>query len=740
MKDSNLVIVESHAKTKIIKKYLNSLNKGHFEVIASFGHIRDLDKKNGNGIGIDINNGFKPIYITINDEKSKKALENLGKSIKNSNTIWLAADLDREGEAIAWHIKEHFKLKKYKRIVFNEITKDALKNAIENPTTIDMNLVDAQQSRRFLDRIVGFQITPLLWNRFNTNIVLSAGRVQSATLNIIIDKENEILKHKSESYYTLSGNFKLDKYNIEDAKYTVNDKIEKINNETNLLNFMKRLTNKYEIEDIKKSDKTQKAPLPFITSTLQQVASGELKKSIKQIMKLSQDLYEAGLITYMRTDSYNLSDIFVSKTEKYIISKYGKEYYGGKRIIKKSKNSQEAHEAIRPTNVDKTVNDIKSTSKITNDHKRLYNLIWNRTVASLMNPARFYEISICIKNSIFNKNQCFMGKFKIYYFEGYMILYNEKVNKNIDINRYMEDLNRSKSKLKMINIEGKNTWTVPPPHYSEATIVKVLEKGGIGRPSTYSSILSKLYEKKYIEKKDLVGIEKKYKNYTLLPNNKILKNEIIKHLIDEKSKLVPTDIGQEVNKFIKDNFKDIINIEFTSNVEKNLDEIAKGKKTLNQVMNTFYKDFSKSIKDAKNKLPKNTKGNINTSKKIKLETYSNNFKINNVEYIVRIAKYGPVIQFKNNEKNSYISLVPYLKNTGKSIEDINKKDINLLISLPKVIGKYKNKDVKLLYARYGFYLENNGKNATVFKQYVNNVINEDYDNIIKLIKNEKIKF
>ena len=741
MKYDNLVIVESPAKAQIIKKYLNSIeelkNHGNFHVIASYGHIRDLEKKNG----IDITNSFKPNYKVIENEYSGKTIKNLKDNIKNSKTVWLAADLDREGEAIAWHIKEHFKLKNYKRIVFNEITKDALKHAVLHPRKIDMNLVDAQQARRFLDRIVGFEITPLLWNKFNTNVTLSAGRVQSATLNIIIDKENEVKKHKSESYYTSLGNFKIDSHNIEDAKYEINNSIHKFKTNKEAVSFLKSLKPKYTLNDIKTSTRSQKPPHPFITSTLQQSASGELRMSIKQVMGVAQVLYEAGLITYMRTDSYNLSNDILSSIANYVKTTFGDNYYLGSRGGKKSKNSQEAHEAIRPTKITTLPSELKLNSKIKTEHKKLYDLIWKRTVASQMQPSKYYDIGICIKNEVFKKNQCFVGKFKVYFFDGYLALYGQKVDKNFNLDKYIQNISNLKKKLKMIAIHAKNTWSTPPPRFSESSIVKVLETAGIGRPSTYSSILGKLYEKRYIEKKDLMGEIKEYINYTLFPNNSIKDFKVKKALVDEKSKLIPSDVGFQINNYMVQNFKTIIDSEFTSNVEESLDKIAIGNKTLLNTMTPFYKDFSKLISSAKNN-NKATKGSKENNK-IKLETYSKEFNFNKNKYIIRIAKYGPVIQYsdlKDKTKSKYISLVPYLKASNKTIEDINKKDITLLLSLPKIIGTYKSTDVKLLYARYGFYLQHGTKNGSIFKQYINHVLNGQFDEIMKLIKGKKILF
>ena len=735
----NLVIVESPAKAKIITKYLNENDKlkkyGKFNVIASFGHIRDLDKKNG----IDINNNFKPNYVLIDNEYTKKSILNLNKNIKAADTVWLAADLDREGEAIAWHIKDHFKIKKSKRITFNEITKDAIEKAVLNPRKIDKNLVDAQQARRFIDRIVGFHITPILWRKFNTATSLSAGRVQSATLNIIIEKEKEINKFKTESYYTCFGIFKIDNYNIDEAKYEVNDKIHKFKTNSEVLKFLKSLKSKYNLSNINVSKKSSKPPPPFITSSLQQTASGELRMSIKQVMGAAQGLYEAGLITYMRTDSYNLSNDFLNKLQKYIKDTYNtkdNDYLELRNFSKKSKNSQEAHEAIRPTNINLEPKNLKLNAKIKGEHKKLYELIWKRTVASQMKSAKYYEIKICIKNEVFTSKQCFIGKFKIYYYDGYMIVYGEKVQNNFDVDKYVEDINKNSNKLKMISIYAKNTWSTPPTRYSEASIVKVLEKEGIGRPSTYSSILGKLYDKRYIEKKDVLGEQKEYVNYTLNPNKSIKEFKVKKNIIDEKSKLVPSEVGITINDFMLKNFNDVVDVKFTSDLEEDFDKIAKGDKKFLSVMNGFYNGFSKNIDTVK----KQVNANVKKNDKVKLESYKRKINYNGVDYDIFIAKYGPVIAYKNNEKSNYISLSPYLKVTNKDIENIEKNDIKLLVNLPLVIGKYKNDDIILKYARYGFYLSKGKQNASIFKQYIPLVLNKNFEAIIENIKKEQIRF
>lgn len=748
----NLIIVESPAKKDTIEKYLNNnkeiTNKyGTFQVIASYGHIRELDKKKG----IDIENNFKGNYVIKPDVNFKNNFNKLKKSIKNSQKIWLASDLDREGAAIAWHIKDYFNLKNnYHRIVFNEITPEALSNAIKNPTTINMDMVDSQKARRYIDRIVGFEITGLLWKQYNTNMKLSTGRVQSAALNIIIEKENKIKKHKNELYYTLIGNFIIDKFDIENAKYYVNNTIHKFDSKEKILKFLNKLDKKFNLDNVTYSIKKENSPLPFITSTLQQTASSQLKMSIKQVMSYAQNLYEAGLITYMRTDSYNLSNDFQTKCFNYITNEFGSEYVGTYKKNRNKSNAQEAHEAIRVTNIN--LIEIKGKN-ITEKHKKLYELIWKRCVGTLMSPAQYYNIDINIKDKSFKKNEMFIGNFKNYLFDGYLKLYGLKINNNFDIDEYINKIKNNHKLLDYVNLIAHQTWSVPPARYSEATIIKELEKNGIGRPSTYAGILSKLEEKNFYEKKDIDGELKTYEHFHLLNNNykntklknltKKIKDSNVKnytkylysytenkHISSEKSRLVPTEIGIEINNYMLNNFPLIVNVDFTSNVEKELDLIANGDKEFLNVMKKFYKNFEKMIDNAKSK----------SKEKIKINSYEKKFKINKTEFIIRIAKYGPVIQYDYNDKKNYISLNTYLNMTNKKIEDIEENDIKLLVSLPLKIGKLNKKPVNLHYGKFGFYLKNGEDTASIFKQYTSYIENYKFTEIMKFVKEEKIKF
>ena len=705
MVQQNLVIVESGVKAKTISKYLNkdeiSKKFGNFNVVASNGHITDLVKKSKNTeFGIDTNK-WEAVYEVISEKK--KTIQNLKEAIKNSDTVYLAADMDREGEAIAWHIKELFNLKKYKRIVFNEITEKAIHNAIKNPKDIDYNLVDAQQGRRFLDRIVGFNLTGLLWKNFDTFSQMSAGRVQSVLLSIICNHEDTINKFTSTSYWTVNAEFKLDKIMINEAKLYLDSTMYKFTDKDTLTNFMKKMSKaKFEFDNqsTKIVKRSESAPKPFITSTLQQEANSQLGFSSKKTMTVAQSLYEKGYITYMRTDSTTLSNDAMKMIYSYIVDKYSKEYFVDNNNSKKksSKNAQEAHEAIRPSNINKSID------KLDNDQKKLYLLIFNKTIASQMIPAVFEELNVIIKQN--TSNHIFVGKSKALISPGFKIVYDMKPEKSLIT--ALNSLKNTKS-VHPIKMYGHNIWSQPPARFNEAKVIKTLESNGVGRPSTYASILGKLFDRQFIEKTTINGEDKTYHDLTLdFKTSKITLKKTQKKYFEQKNVIVPTKNGFIINKFLQNYFDKIINVDFTSTMEESLDHISKNKKSLENVMTPFYKSF-KSIVD---KIPK--------EKKQKIEGYNQEYNINGVQYIVRNARYGPVIQ---NDK-SFISLTQYLKDTDKKLEDVTKKDIILLTSLPKKIDKNR----ELHYGRYGFYFKFLNENATlrVYKNKVINIMNEDY--------------
>lgn len=705
MVTKNLVIVESGVKAKTISKYLNkdeiSKKFGKFDVVASNGHITDLVKKSKNTeFGIDTNK-WEATYEIIKDKK--KTIQNLREAIKKADIVYLAADMDREGEAIAWHIKELFNIKKYKRIVFNEITEKAIHNAIQNPKDIDYNVVDAQQGRRFLDRIVGFNLTGLLWKNFDTFSQMSAGRVQSVLLSIICDHEDKIKKFKSVSYWTVIGDFKLDKIPITDAKLYSDNNLQKFTDKKLLTNFMKKMMNanfQFDNNSTKISKKSESAPKPFITSTLQQEANSQLGFSSKKTMTVSQSLYEKGFITYMRTDSTTLSNDAMKMIYSFISDKFGKDYFidNNNSNKSKSKNAQEAHEAIRPSNVN------KNTDKLDNDQKKLYTLILNKTIASQMIPAIFEELNVVIKQNL--NNDTFVGKSKSLISPGFKIIYDFKPEKSLK--KSLENIKNVKT-VHPISINGHNIWSQPPARFTESKVIKTLESNGVGRPSTYASILAKLFDRQFIEKTSITGEKKIYEDFLLnFKASKITVNKSEKPYFEQKNSIVPTKNGYTINSFLQKYFDKIINVDFTSNMEDSLDSISKSTKSLSAVMSPFYKSFKSVIE----KIP--------IDKKQTIESHNKEFIIDGITYIVRNARYGPVIQ---NDK-SFISLTQYLKDTDKKIEDIQKKDIALLKSLPKKIDKNR----ELHYGRYGFYIKflNQDASLRVFKNKVVDILNEDY--------------
>lgn len=740
-KVKNLIIVESPSKCATITKYLKSPEIrekfGIFNVIASYGHIRDLERKN---LGLD--GDLEPVYTVITDQYKTKVIKKLKTAIKENDIVWLAADLDREGEAIAWHIYDYFKLSKMgakcKRITFNEITKDALIQAINNPREIDYNLVEAQKARRILDRIVGFNLTPLLWNSFDTNLKLSAGRVQSATLAMLVEKEHKIREFQTEDYYNMNGNFTIHK-STENVSGTVlykNNEIYSTKKSDTVIKLLKKIIGesnsnggKSYISNVSYEACHQQPPKPFITSTLQQNASSELKLSIKQTMQLAQELYEKGLITYMRTDSIALSKQALGTIGNLVNQDYGEDYYqcrnfgeGGSKKgkkEKKAKNAQEAHEAIRPSDFSKRTEDIAKMENMNDSHVRLYELIWKRTVASQMAPAEYYDLSVEICNSNLGEKYKFVGKTKLYYFDGYMKLWNLHYDPELrtTIVKYKQDINK---KVKINEIKGKHIWKTPPAHYGEAQLVKVLEKEGLGRPSTYSGILGKLYDKNYIIKGNLDGEEKKYVDYILDEAMSISENTTKRKISEEKGKILLTDIGIKINDFLVQYFSEITDKHFTNEMEGILDDIAKGSNTYSGSIKPFYENFNKKVKEVRKKTGGENKSKIDTAK--------NNFTIGDKEYVVRLAKYGAVIQ----QDKSYISLTPYMKDTGKTIDQIDKKDIKLLISLPKTIN-IDGKEAELKYARYGFYIVYKNKNFNIFKNYIKYICEGDYDKLAPLI-------
>ena len=703
----NLVIVESGSKAKTISKYLNipELKKefGSFKVIASNGHIRDLVKKN-----IGINEDFEPIYEVLRDKKL--VISRLKENIKESDMIWLAADPDREGEAIAWHIKETFKLKtnKYKRITFNEITADAIKTAVHNTRDIDYCLVDAQQCRRILDRIVGFTLTQILWKYFDTSVVLSAGRVQSVVLNIITNRDNIIKNFISESYWKLEADFLISKnYEMSAIMYDSNTKnVYKITSDKdNLAMCEKMITSNFEIDtsSSKLIQIKEYSPPPFTTSTLQQTAYAN-GFSLTKTMKVAQDLYEKGLITYMRTDSSTISEEASTKIKKYIQQNFGMDqfYERVKSQIKKNINAQEAHEAIRPTSFHKndTINE-----KLSKDEIKLYQLIFDRTVASKMKPAIYEEIQLQIT---FDNTESlyFVGKIRTLMDNGYLEVYNKKTTDGMSSLKQQMNLFMKNPDVILLQAASKQIWKAPPCRYNESTVIKELEKLGIGRPSTYSGIIKKLFDRRFVESINIAGESKNYVDYTI-QNNKISKQSYKKEYFFEKNKMCPTEIGINVDNVLQKYFSKIINNDFTNRMEQDLDDIATNTKHFKKVLTNFNDPFSK-IKDTIL---------ASIDKKTQISSSRNReFICNDNTYTVRNAKYGPVIQLGKQ----FINLKPYFELTGKNIDTIEINDVRFLTSLPLNI---ESSNHTLEYGRYGlYYNEQNSATKRIYEREANAII------------------
>ena len=691
-----------------------------------------LDKINDGHIknGIDIKNGFKGKYIIKTENNFKTRFDNLKNHIKKAENIWLASDLDREGAAIAWHIKDEFKLKNYKRIIFNEITSEALSNAILNPTKINMNMVDSQQARRFIDRIVGFDITGLLWKEYNTNMKLSTGRVQSACLNIIINKEKSIKSHKSELYYSLIGNFVIEDYDIEDAKYCIDKKINKFTSREKMLTFLKNLDKKFKLESVDYKIKKESPPLPFITSTLQQTASSQLKMSIKQVMSLAQELYEGGFITYMRTDCYNLSSDFQNKCLRFIKEEFGDKYVGSYKSNKKSKGAQEAHEAIRVTKLNVNYNNIKG-NKLTDKHKRLYDLIWKRTLASQMKSAIFERTAISlITTDSDNIENIFRANFQIRVFSGFQEVYDDQkseVDTDDELPEIDKKINVNKDDIILCNKVSQIAHdTEPPPRYNAASLIKTLEELGIGRPSTYASILSKLSER----------------NYTQL----------------DQRRISPTSNGRLVTAFLENYYPEYVQYDFTADLENKLDKISNGDFTRLSLLEEFWKNLDESTQKITNIERKDIINVINETlapyifdqdlenprlcpecgdgtltllsfkdgsfvgcsnyPECKFQRDLSAKSIQSIQkeiiaidpttkqnIILQSGRYGPYLELENIEIDGKPKRASIPKNIN--IDDLNEKTAIQLISLPRIIGNHPDTNEEIIGAigRYGPYLK-----------------------------------
>ncbi|MDD4829729.1 MAG: type I DNA topoisomerase [Bacteroidales bacterium] len=679
----NLVIVESPAKAKTIEKFLGE----DYTVKSSFGHIRDLNKK---VISIDIENNFDPIYI-IPDDKHKIVSE-LEKEAKKAEIVWLASDEDREGEAIAWHLKEALKLKddKVRRIVFNEITKTAIIHAVENPREIDNNLVDAQQARRILDRIVGYEISPILWKKVKP--ALSAGRVQSVAVRLIVERENEIKNFNSTSQFKVTAEFKL-KTTTKPLIATLNKRFD---TKDEVIEFLKACIGAtFIVNSVEKKPAKQSPAPPFTTSTLQQEASRKFGYSVSKTMMVAQQLYEAGYITYMRTDSVNLSQMALTLAEEEITNAFGKEYVHIRRYTTKSKGAQEAHEAIRPTSLkNKTIEGDSSA-------KRLYDLIWKRTIASQMADAKLEKTTININISTRKEN--FITQGEVILFDGFLKVYSVSTDddqESEELASKLPDIQQGEN-LNLIISKAQQTFTQQPPRYNEASLVKKLEDLGIGRPSTYAPTISTIQKREYIVKEDRPAKQRTVEVITL-SKNEIQEKKIEENFGAEKSKLFPTDIGTIVNNFLVQNFKDIVDYNFTADIEKEFDEIAQGKKNWRKVIGAFYKPFHNEVDQVAEKSEK-TSG----EKLIGIDPKSGK------NIYAKIGRFGPMVQMgetSNEEKPKFASM-----QKDQRIDDITLKEALTLFEMPRNVGQFESIDVIVNVGRFGPYIKYGTTNVSLPK-------------------------
>ncbi len=681
----NLVIVESPTKAKKIGEFLGE----GYVVKSSGGHIRDLAKKN---LGIDIENNFEPDY-EISADKAKIVSE-LKSLAKKAETIWLASDEDREGEAIAWHLQQTLKLKEEntKRIVFHEITKDAILNAIKNPRQIDNNLVMAQQARRVLDRLVGFELSPILWKKVAPK--LSAGRVQSVAVRLIVEREREIIAFNSTPFYRIQGVF-----HPQTSKKSVKVKAfleEKFSTREQAYSFLENCKeSSFAIEEIETKDLVRTPAPPFTTSALQQEAARKLGLSVTQTMRIAQKLYESGLITYMRTDSTNLSQLAINSAKQTICTKFGEEYSKVRAYKTKSKGAQEAHEAIRPTYL---AND---TIEGTPQEKKLYNLIWKRTIASQMADAKLEKTTITIGSNFFAEKFVSQGEQVV--FDGFLKLYLESRDEEDteQENQLLPVLNTGET-MERIEISATERFTQKPARYSEASLVKKLEELGIGRPSTYAPTISTIVQRGYIVKEDREGKQREYCALTL-KDDTIKESTQLETVGAEKNKLFPQDIGMLVTDYLSNKFESILDYGFTAKVEADFDKVADGKLVWNKLIQNFYTPFHKRVDET-------LKENTHTNAERELGTDPASGKV----IIVRLGKFGPLVQKGANDdpNKQFVSL-----QKGQLIESITLEEALKLFELPRKVGEFEGKEIIAAIGKFGPYIKYNGKFISLGKVY-----------------------
>ncbi|WP_420400886.1 type I DNA topoisomerase [Flagellimonas sp.] len=695
----NLVIVESPAKAKTIERFLGK----DFQVESSFGHIVDLPSKE---LGVDVDNGFKPKYTV--DKEKKTLVKKLKDLAQKADTIWLASDEDREGEAISWHLAEALKLDKSrtKRIVFNSITKSAIQKAIENPREINYNLVNAQQARRVLDRLVGYELSPVLWKKIKPG--LSAGRVQSVAVRLIVEREREIEGFTPEASYRIRAEFKTSNGNNFAAKlgktFPTKEAAESF--------LQQNMGADFSVASLdKKPAKKSPAP-PFTTSTLQQEASRKLYFSVSRTMQVAQRLYEAGLITYMRTDSVNLSNEALNAAKDAIVQNYGESYSKVRNYTGKSKGAQEAHEAIRPTDMS------RQNPSLERDQAKLYELIWKRTLASQMSDAQLERTNVKIKANTHGEE--FSANGEVVKFDGFLKVYLEGIDEEDKVEEQEGMLPAMSVGEALQNnfITATQRFTRPPYRYTEASLVKKLEELGIGRPSTYAPTISTIQNRGYVEKGTVEGTERKYTQLLLEAGN-IAEKSLSEMIGSDKGKLVPTDIGMIVNDFLVSHFTTILDYNFTAKVEENFDEIADGEEDWQKMMQEFYKDFHPKVLHVEENAERASGERV-------LGTDPKSGR----QVAARLGRFGPMVQIgtvEEEEKPLFASLLP-----EQSISTITFEEAMELFQLPRKLGQYEGEEVEANVGRFGPYVRFGKKFISLDKG--ESAFDVDMDRAIELIK------
>ncbi|MCE7054587.1 type I DNA topoisomerase [Algoriphagus sp. AGSA1] len=700
----NLVIVESPAKAKTIEGYLGK----DYKVASSYGHVRDLPKGDK---AIDIKNRFSPTYEVTPDKK--EVIKNLKALVKDAETVFLASDDDREGEAISWHLKEVLKLKdeNTRRIVFREITKNAITKAIENPRGIDIDLVNAQQARRILDRLVGFELSPILWKKIKTG--LSAGRVQSVAVRLIVDREREIEQHKAKSSFRITAIFEVE------GKTFQAELPKKFDTKAEAEEFLRKcLDADFSVANLEKKPGKKSPAAPFTTSTLQQEASRKLYFSVAQTMSVAQKLYEAGKITYMRTDSVNLSEDAMSSAKNAILESYGSKYHKSRKFATKSEGAQEAHEAIRPTDF--------GTTQASGDRneQRLYELIWKRAIASQMADAELEKTIITI--DISNQPQNLVATGEIIKFDGFLKVYLESTDDEPE----EEDGNEGKALLPPLTVgqhlslqqmKGRETFTRPSPRYTEASLVKKLEELGIGRPSTYAPTISTIQRREYVIKESRDGTPRNYVEM-LISKGEFKDATKTETTGAEKQKLFPTNIAMVVNDFLVEHFPNVIDFSFTARVEKEFDDIAAGGQVWQDMLDSFYGDFHKNVEETEQV----SRQDINSSREL------GNHPVSGKPMIARLGRFGPLVQIGDaeDEEKQFASL-----KKGQFIENITMEDALELFKLPRDIGMFEDKKMVAAIGRFGPYIRHDGNFVSLPKEMDPLSVTEE--EAIQLIKDKR---